>query len=75
MVYPLVECVPNFSEGRSQVLIDEIKTVISAIEGAFILDTHMDADHNRSVVTFVGHPYDKKSFSINKLKQSHRGTS
>jgi len=56
MVYPLVECVPNFSEGRSQVLIDEIKTVISAIEGAFILDTHMDADHNRSVVTFVGHP-------------------
>jgi len=56
MTYPLVECVPNFSEGRSQEVIDEIKAVISAVEGAFILDTHMDADHNRSVVTFVGGP-------------------
>jgi len=56
MTYPLVECVPNFSEGRNQAVIDEIKAVISAVEGAFILDTHMDADHNRSVVTFVGHP-------------------
>ena len=56
MTYPLVECVPNFSEGRSQEVIDEIKAVISAVEGAFILDTHMDADHNRSVVTFVGEP-------------------
>ncbi len=56
MTYPLVECVPNFSEGRNQVVIDEIKAVISAVEGTFILDTHKDADHNRSVVTFVGHP-------------------
>ena len=56
MTYPLVECVPNFSEGRNQAVTDEIKAVISAVEGVFILDTHMDADHNRSVVTFVGHP-------------------
>ncbi len=56
MTSPLVECVPNFSEGRSQDVIDEIKKVISAVEGAFVLDTHMDADHNRSVITFVGHP-------------------
>ncbi len=56
MTSPLVECVPNFSEGRSQDVIDEIKMVIAAVEGAFILDTHMDADHNRSVITFVGYP-------------------
>lgn len=56
MTSPLVECVPNFSEGRSQDVIDGIKAAISAVEGVFVLDTHMDADHNRSVITFVGHP-------------------
>jgi len=49
----LVECVPNFSEGRDSVKIDAIVEAIRAA-GAMILDRTSDADHNRSVVTFAG---------------------
>jgi glutamate formiminotransferase len=49
----LVECVPNFSEGRDQTLIDDI---VSAIKAAQVLDLHSDPDHNRSVVTMLGEP-------------------
>ena len=49
----LIECVPNFSEGRDKSRVDAI---ISAMlrEGVYLLDREMDADHNRSVVTLVG---------------------
>ncbi len=53
---PLVECIPNFSEGRRQ---DVIRAIVSAITSAGavrLLDTSSDADHNRSVVTFAGSP-------------------
>ena len=49
----LVECVPNFSEGRKVETIERLAQVIERIEGAVVLDMHMDADHNRSVITFV----------------------
>jgi glutamate formiminotransferase/formiminotetrahydrofolate cyclodeaminase len=49
----LVECVPNFSEGRKAEVIERLAQSIEAIEGAVVLDMHMDADHNRSVITFV----------------------
>jgi glutamate formiminotransferase/formiminotetrahydrofolate cyclodeaminase len=49
----LVECVPNFSEGRKPETIERLAQAIEAIEGAVVLDMHMDADHNRSVITFV----------------------
>lgn len=51
----LVECVPNFSEGRRQ---DVIDAIVSAIKGAGarVLDVQSDAAHNRSVVTFVAPP-------------------
>ena len=49
----LVECVPNFSEGRKVETIDRLAHAIEAVEGAVVLDMHMDADHNRSVITFV----------------------
>jgi glutamate formiminotransferase/formiminotetrahydrofolate cyclodeaminase len=51
----IVECVPNFSEGRRAEVIDAI---VKAIRGAgvHVLDVHSDADHNRSVVTFAGEP-------------------
>ena len=52
----LVECVPNFSEGRREDVLEQIKESISAVQGAFVLDMHTDADHNRSVITFVGAP-------------------
>ncbi|MCS6843213.1 MAG: glutamate formimidoyltransferase [Caldilineales bacterium] len=52
----LVECVPNFSEGRRPEVIEAIVAAIAAVPGVRVLDVQSDADHNRSVVTFVGEP-------------------
>jgi len=52
----LVECVPNFSEGRRPEVIDAICNAITSIDGVVLLDKEMDHDHNRAVVTFVSHP-------------------
>ncbi|MBC7910547.1 MAG: glutamate formimidoyltransferase [Pyrinomonadaceae bacterium] len=49
----LVECVPNFSEGRKPEIIERLARAIESVPGAVVLGTHMDADHNRSVITFV----------------------
>jgi glutamate formiminotransferase/formiminotetrahydrofolate cyclodeaminase len=53
---PIVECVPNFSEGRRREVIDAILAEITNVPGITLLDHHSDADHNRTVVTFVGEP-------------------
>ena len=52
---PVVECVPNFSEGRDA---RRVKAIVAAmrVEGVRLLDWSMDADHNRSVVTIAGEP-------------------
>jgi glutamate formiminotransferase/formiminotetrahydrofolate cyclodeaminase len=55
-VTKIVECVPNFSEGRRLEVVDQIRAAITAIEGVTLLDQHSDADHNRTVLTFVGEP-------------------
>jgi glutamate formiminotransferase / formiminotetrahydrofolate cyclodeaminase len=52
----LVECVPNFSEGRDKAKIDAIEAAIREVSGAYILDRTSDADHNRSVITLAGEP-------------------
>jgi glutamate formiminotransferase len=52
----LVECVPNFSEGRRPEVLDAIVGEMTAVEGVRLLDREMDADHNRAVVTIVGEP-------------------
>ena len=52
----LVECVPNFSEGRRREVVDQILDAIAAVPGVTLLDREMDADHNRSVLTFAGEP-------------------
>ncbi|MCB0202218.1 MAG: glutamate formimidoyltransferase [Caldilineae bacterium] len=52
----IVECVPNFSEGRRQEVIDEILAGVTSVPGAHLLDVQSDGDHNRTVVTFVGGP-------------------
>ena len=52
----LVECVPNFSEGRDKVLIDSILQPIVNTEDVTLLDVDMGADFNRTVVTIVGDP-------------------
>jgi glutamate formiminotransferase len=52
----LIECVPNFSEGRDPAKIDAIIQAILAGPGVVLLDRESDTDHNRSVLTFVGPP-------------------
>src|SRR5689334_7571506 len=49
----LVECVPNFSEGRDKAKVDAIVDAMK-IDGVHLLDREMDADHNRCVITLVG---------------------
>lgn len=53
---PLVECVPNFSEGRDRSVIDAIARAISGVSGVRLLDVDAGADTNRTVYTFVGAP-------------------
>jgi len=50
----LIECVPNFSEGRRPEVVEQIVTAIGQIDGVTVLDHSRDETHNRSVVTFAG---------------------
>ncbi len=50
----LIECVPNFSEGRRPEVVEEIARAVGQIDGVTVLDHTMDATHNRSVITFAG---------------------
>lgn len=52
----LIECIPNFSEGRRQDVIDRIAAAIGGVPGVELLDRQSDVAHNRCVLTFVGEP-------------------
>ena len=52
----LVECVPNFSEGRKTETVERLADAITSVPTACVLDRHIDPDHNRSVITFVAAP-------------------
>jgi glutamate formiminotransferase/formiminotetrahydrofolate cyclodeaminase len=52
----LVECVPNFSEGRDLAKVETIVAAMREVPGVFLLDRESDADHNRSVITLAGEP-------------------
>jgi glutamate formiminotransferase/formiminotetrahydrofolate cyclodeaminase len=52
----LVECVPNFSEGRDKDKVAQICQALASVRGVTLLDVESDPDHNRSVVTLVGEP-------------------
>src|ERR1700693_3781635 len=52
----LIECVPNFSEGRDPAKVEAIVAAMSSVPGVYVLDREMDADHNRCVVTLAGDP-------------------
>jgi glutamate formiminotransferase / formiminotetrahydrofolate cyclodeaminase len=56
MPAPLVECVPNFSEGRNRETLDVLRAAIVAVPGVQLLDVQADVSHNRSVFTFVAPP-------------------
>ena len=55
---PLVECVPNFSNGRDPAVYGRIADAIREVAGVQVLDVSADPDHNRTVITFVGGPDD-----------------
>ena len=52
----LIECVPNFSEGRDLAKVDALVDAMSGVPGAWVLDRTSDPDHNRSVITLAGEP-------------------
>ena len=56
MPSPLVECVPNFSEGRNAATIEALRAALTSVPGVRLLDVQVDAAHNRSVFTFVAPP-------------------
>jgi glutamate formiminotransferase/formiminotetrahydrofolate cyclodeaminase len=53
---PIIECVPNFSEGRRPEVYNAIADAVRSVPGAHVLDVSADPDHNRCVITFVGAP-------------------
>ncbi len=67
---PLVECVPNFSEGRNRKVIDQITNEISRQEGVKLLDVDPGAATNRTVVTFVGEPEAVLEAAFNAIKKA-----
>lgn len=57
----LVQCIPNFSEGRRRDVVERIVDAVKGASGAAVADWSMDADHNRSVITFLGSPEDVRA--------------
>ena len=66
----LVECVPNFSEGRRPEVIEAIADEVRKVDGVKLLDVKADASHNRVVVTFVGEPHSVKMAAFNACKKA-----
>jgi glutamate formiminotransferase len=66
----IVECIPNFSEGRRADVIDEIVGAIKSVNGAVLLDRESDPDHNRSVVTFVAEPSEVVDAALAGVKKA-----
>src|SRR5215213_292253 len=67
---PLVECVPNFSEGRRPERVQSIADAITAIKPACVIDTHIDPDHNRSVITFVAPPQTVVACAVTAVRRA-----
>src|SRR4029079_9702268 len=66
----LVECVPNFSEGRRPEVVSQIAAAITDIKQPCVLDTHIDPDHNRSVITFVAPPEMVVAAAVNAVRRA-----
>lgn len=66
----IIECVPNFSEGKDQNKIELIVQEIKKVNGIKLLDVKPDPDHNRTVVTFVGEPEHLKEAAFNAISKA-----
>jgi glutamate formiminotransferase len=69
-VTEIIECVPNFSEGRDAGKIERITAEIEKVPGAKLLDVDSNADHNRTVLTFIGGPESIKKASYNAIARA-----
>lgn len=70
MVSPLVECVPNISEGRDAAVIDEIVDAVRQTSGCTVLGVEPDHDYHRTVITFAGAPNDVVKGAIALIRAS-----
>ncbi|MDQ4078694.1 MAG: glutamate formimidoyltransferase [Chloroflexota bacterium] len=66
----LIECVPNFSEGRNQEIVEQIADAIRDTPDVLLLDYSSDADHNRSVMTMVGSPEGVEAAAFAAIKEA-----
>ncbi len=66
----IIECVPNFSEGRDKKIIESIVGQIKSVHGVNLLDCSSDESHNRSVLTFVGTPEAVKEAAFRATKEA-----
>jgi glutamate formiminotransferase len=69
-VRKIIECVPNFSEGRDTSKIEQITAEVEKVPGVKLLDVAPDAHHNRTVLTFVGGPDSIKKASYNAIARA-----
>ena len=70
MKKPIIECIPNFSEARRPDVVEAIMNAITSVEGVTLLDRHSDLDHNRTVLTFVGHPEGVEEAAFRSIKKA-----
>jgi glutamate formiminotransferase len=68
----LLECIPNFSEGRRAEVVDAIVAQMKTVDGAAVLDVKMDASHNRAVVTLAGPPAAVVEAAFQSVRQAAR---
>lgn len=66
----IVECVPNFSEGKNKETVDKILKEIQSVPGIKLLDSEMDPNHNRAVVTFIGEPEAVQTAAFNAIAKA-----
>ncbi|VAW31878.1 Glutamate formiminotransferase @ Glutamate formyltransferase, partial [hydrothermal vent metagenome] len=66
----LVECVPNFSEGRNAAVYNQIADAIRSVRGIHVLNVSADADHNRTVITFVGSPSSVSEAAFRSIRKA-----
>jgi glutamate formiminotransferase / formiminotetrahydrofolate cyclodeaminase len=70
MKKPILECIPNYSEARRPDVVEAIMNAITTVEGVTLLDRHSDLDHNRTVLTFVGHPEGVEEAAFRSIKKA-----
>ena len=66
----IVECIPNFSEARRPEVIGDIANEIESVANVYILDQHMNTDHNRTVITFAGSPEGVEEAAFRAIKKA-----